>query len=66
MKSSRSMMKLSRFLRYFVIAFLVFLALMTLLVIGYWISAKSNYSGTVLSAGLGQAVQIQFDENDVP
>lgn len=59
-------MKLSRFLRFFVIAFLVLLALITLLVIGYWMSAKSNYSGTVISAGLAQAVNIQFDENDVP
>lgn len=66
MKSSRSMIKLSRFLRFFVIAFVVLLALLALLVMGYWISAKSNYSGTVLSAGLGQSVQIQFDENDIP
>lgn len=66
MKSSRSMIKLSRFLRFFVIAFVVLLALITLLVIGYWMSAKSNYSGTVISAGLAQAVNIQFDENDVP
>ncbi|MEY3724909.1 MAG: hypothetical protein RLZZ365_844, partial [Pseudomonadota bacterium] len=52
--------------RYFLYALVIALLCLLILIAGYWISAKSNFSGTVLSAGLGQAVQIQFDENDVP
>lgn len=55
-----------RWFRYLCIVLIALLAGIVILILCYWWSAKSSFSGTVISANLGQSVQIQFDENDIP
>lgn len=66
MKSSRLTASLKKLVRYFLYAIGITLLCLIILMVSYWVSAKSNFSGTVLSTSLGHTVQIQFDESDVP
>ena len=66
MRSSKQIFLFKRLLRFFLFAIAILLVCILLAVLSYWISAKSNVSGEISSASLGQTVQIQFDENDVP
>ncbi|MFM7050345.1 MAG: penicillin acylase family protein, partial [Polynucleobacter sp.] len=66
MRTLKRKSSLTKFLRYLIVALILLFICLVILAVSYWVSAKSNLSGTIVSAGLGQTVQIQFDENDVP
>ena len=66
MRTLKRKSSLTKFLRYLIVALILLFICLVILAVSYWVSAKSNLSGTIISAGLGQTVQIQFDENDVP
>ena len=66
MKSLRRITPLKQLVRYFLYALGLLLLCLLILMVSYWVSAKSNFSGSIVTGGLGHTVQIQFDENDVP
>lgn len=66
MRTLKRKSSLTKFLRYLIVALILLFICLVILAVSYWVSAKSNLSGIIISAGLGQTVQIQFDENDVP
>ena len=55
-----------RLLRFFLYALCILLVVLITILLVYWFSAKSNFSGVIVSGNLNQNVQIQFDENDIP
>ncbi len=66
MRALKRKFSLKKFVRYVISALVVLSICVVILAVSYWVSAKSNISGAIASAALGQTVQVQFDENDVP
>ncbi len=66
MQINNRTLTLKRLFRYFLYALCALLVALVIFILIYWFSAKSNFSGTIISGNLNQNVQIQFDENDIP